>query len=113
MWLGQRSTNILEFQVGSKTIQHNSFIDKHDIDIESICDDQYFGEHWATQSRIDAEYKVTSCPIDGEFVGQLPDRLDFCARLWSDCMRPDIMYYQISHCEYGEVYEGKKWPFSF
>lgn len=108
VWMNRRSANILEFQIGSKTIQHNSFDDKHDTDIESICDDQFFDEfRWNTQSRIDAEYTVAACPIDGEFIGQLPDTEGLCARLWSDCKNPDKMFYQVSSCEYGEVYEGK------
>lgn len=109
MWLSRRSANILEFQVGSKTMQHNALHDKHDTDIESICDDTYFDHfRWLTQSRVDTDYQVTSCPIDGQFVGQLPDVEGLCARLWSDCKRPDVMYYQVSSCEYGEIYEGKR-----
>lgn len=109
VWLSRRSVNILEFQVGSKTMQHNALHDKHDTDIESICDDQYFDQfRWLTQGRTRPGYQVTACPIDGEFVGQLPDVEGLCARLWSDCRRPDTMYYQVSSCEYGEIYEGKR-----
>lgn len=103
--INKRSANILEFQIGSKTVQHYS--DEYNNDIESICDDQYFDRtRWTTQGRLD-NYTASPCPVNGEFFGLIPDAEGLCAKLWSECQSPDIMYYQVSACEYDEVFEGR------
>lgn len=75
--------------------------------IESICDDQYFDKsQWTTQGRYDNRYETSPCPINGEFIGYIPDAEGLCARMWSG-ERADIMFYEVSSCEYGEVYDGQ------
>lgn len=77
----KRSTNVLEFQIGSKTIHQSSLNDNgRNIDnylqggLESICSDQYFDKaHFITQVRLDSAFEMSPCPIDGEFVGLIPD----------------------------------------
>lgn len=49
------------------------------------------------------------CPISGEFTGVIPDADDLCAKLWSDCRAPELMYYQVSHCETMEIYEEREY----
>ena len=34
-----------------------------------------------------------SCPVAGEYYGQLPDNPGLCAKLYSNCNKLDIMYY--------------------
>lgn len=105
VWAVKRSDNILEFQIGSKTIQH---IDGNGRPTENICDDIYFDKtRWLTQGRVEHGGTRSACPIDGEFEGLIPDAEGLCAKLWSECDTPDIMFYQVYACDYDEVYEGK------
>lgn len=105
VWIIKRSANILEFQIGSKTIQH---LDDGNTDFDYICDEKFFDKtRWLTQGRLDHSVTVSPCPVDGEFEGLIPDSNELCAKLWSECESPDIMYYQVSVCGYDEVFEGK------
>lgn len=108
----KRSANVLEFQVGSNTI-HQSWLDENGATIdsygglESICSDQNFDKaHFITQARLDSTFELSPCPIDGEFVGLIPDAEDLCARLWSECDKNDTMNYQVSICGHDEIYDG-------
>nr|CAI5831537.1 unnamed protein product [Callosobruchus analis] len=49
------------------------------------------------------------CPITGEYTGNIPDATNLCAKLWSDCRAPELMYYQVSHCDSEEVYEEREY----
>lgn len=143
MSVHKRSTNVLEFQIGSKTIHQSSLNDNgRNIDnylqggLESICSDQYFDKaHFITQVRLDSAFEMSPCPIDGEFVGLIPDAegerqhnakfsqivsdshdspictTDLCARLWSDCTQNDTMNYQVSFCGHDEIFDGKHFAF--
>lgn len=109
VWIVKRSLNVMEFQIGAKTVQH---IDDNSRPSESICDNSYFDEtRWLTQGQMDNALATTTataaCPIDGEFEGLIPDAEGLCAKLWSECDRPDIMYYQVYACDYDEIFEGK------
>lgn len=104
---------MLEFQIGSKTIHQSSLNDNsRTIDslggLESICSNKYFEKsHFITQVRLDSAFEMSPCPIDGEFVGLIPDAEELCARLWSDCDRNDTMNYQVSVCGHDEIFDGK------
>lgn len=110
----KRSANVVEFQIGSKTIHQSSLndngasIDSYLGSLDSICGDQYFEKsHFITQSRLDSTFiEPSPCPIDGNFVGLIPDAEDFCARLWSDCEKNDTMNYQVTICGHDEVFDG-------
>lgn len=109
----KRSANVLEFQIGSKTVHQSSLndnggsIDSYLGGIESICSDQFFDKsHFLTQARLDSTFELSPCPIDGEFVGLIPDAEDLCARLWSDCEKNDTMNYQVSICGHDEIFDG-------
>lgn len=109
----KRSTNVLEFQIGSKTVHQSSLNDNGQTiesylgGLESICSDTYFKKsHYMTQVRLDSAFEMSPCPIDGEFVGLIPDADDLCARLWSDCNRNDTMNYQVSICGHDEIFDG-------
>lgn len=99
----QRSTNILEFQIGSRS---------SDSYTSELCDDMYFDdEHWLTQGRseVNTSLAITGCPVSGEFNGLIPDALGLCAKLSSECKSPDIMYYEVSACDYDEIYEEREY----
>lgn len=49
------------------------------------------------------------CPISGEYTGMIPDTTDLCAKLWSDCRAPELMYYQVSDCATLEIYEEREY----
>ena len=50
-----------------------------------------------------------SCPVSGEHVGTIPDTGgQLCARLASDCRRPQNMFYTVTSCADGtDVYESE------
>lgn len=94
-----RSPNIVELQIGTELSRNYS---------EAICSSEHFNSsQWLTQGRLDQKYKYTPCPVSGEFRGVIPDATTLCAKLSSECTSEDIMYHEVSACEYGEVYEGE------
>jgi hypothetical protein len=51
--------------------------------------------------------KESPCPIAGEYTGEIPDNTGLCAKLYSDCNNPEIMFYTIANCSEAQVYEGE------
>lgn len=103
--LANRGNNILEFQLGT-----NSSINKDDV--FTICSDENFqSDQWITQGRLEIPPGLSTgmCPITGEYTGRIPDATDLCAKLWSDCRAPELMYYQVSHCESEEIFEEREY----
>ncbi|KAJ6634781.1 hypothetical protein Bhyg_13360 [Pseudolycoriella hygida] len=98
----KRSANILEFQVGIRSGTNSSSI---------ICDDMYFDDsRWVTQARLDHNQVMSPCPVNGEFTGVIPDAINLCAKLSSECHSPDNMHYEVSSCNYeDEVYEEREY----
>ena len=76
---------------------------------ESLCDEENFLDRtWTTQGRTEVE-NPTPYPIIGEYTGVIPDTDGLCAKLYSDCNNPEIMFYTIFNCfNRSEVYEGKQ-----
>ena len=74
---------------------------------ESLCDEENFQERtWTTQGRTEVE-DPTPYPIIGEYTGVIPDTDGLCAKLYSDCNNPEIMFYTIFNCfNRSEVFEG-------
>ncbi|KAG5885062.1 hypothetical protein JTB14_018292 [Gonioctena quinquepunctata] len=102
--IANRSNNILEFQIGTNTSDNK--------DVFTLCADENFQEDsWITQGRLEFSPGLSSgmCPINGEYTGRIPDATDLCAKLWSDCRAPELMYYQVSHCESEEIYEEREY----
>ncbi len=61
-----------------------------------------------TQGRAEVT-EPTPYPIIGEYTGVIPDTDGLCAKLYSDCNNPEIMFYTIFNCfNRSEVYEGEK-----
>ena len=51
----------------------------------------------------------TPYPIIGEYTGVIPDTDSFCAKLYSDCNNPEIMFYSIFNCfNRSEIFEGEQ-----
>ncbi|XP_066258967.1 uncharacterized protein [Euwallacea similis] len=104
MRIASRSRNILEFQLGT-----NSSSNK---DVYTLCADENFDNNtWVTQGRLDISGSMQNglCPITGEYTGRIPDAPDLCAKLWSDCRAPELMYYQVSECSTEEIYEEREY----
>ncbi|XP_065165878.1 uncharacterized protein [Atheta coriaria] len=101
MRIQKRSNNILEFQLGANFSDHN--------DIFELCADTNFQDDaWITQGRVVPGVEL-ACPISGEYTGMIPDTNDLCAKLWSDCRAPELMYYQVSDCATNEIYEEREY----
>ncbi|XP_058121055.1 uncharacterized protein LOC131285020 [Anopheles ziemanni] len=98
----RRDTNVFEFQISNRQSANYS---------ATICNDFYFSDdRWLTQGRLGSNDIVSPCPIIGEFSGIIPDDEGLCAKLSSECESQDIMYYQISACDYtNEVYEEREY----
>jgi len=48
------------------------------------------------------------CPISGEYLGMIPDIDGLCAKLYSDCNNPEIMFFTVFDCSVpSDVFEGK------
>lgn len=46
------------------------------------------------------------CPITGQYMGMITDLSGMCAELSSNCNTREIMYFKVTDCESGELYEG-------
>jgi len=46
------------------------------------------------------------CPITGQYRGEIADLSGMCAELSSNCNTREMMYFKVSDCESGELYEG-------
>ncbi|CRK99969.1 CLUMA_CG013264, isoform A [Clunio marinus] len=100
LWIRKLDENILEFQVSSESSKK--------LTSDILCNDEFFdNSRWITQSRTGKDVVKTSCPIEGEYFGQLPDALSFCAVMKSNCNSPDIMYFQIGICDTDEIFEKR------
>ncbi|XP_042219076.1 uncharacterized protein LOC121864161 isoform X3 [Homarus americanus] len=78
----------------------------------SLCDVGKFGDmtSWITQGKSLLE-EPTTCPIVGNYAGELPDAPGYCAQLYSDCETPQLMYYTVGDCRNtSNVYEHEDLP---
>ena len=75
---------------------------------ETLCsEDNFLDRAWVTQGRVEVT-EPTPYPIIGEYTGVIPDTDGLCAKLYSDCNNPEIMFYTIFNCfNRTQVYEGK------
>nr|XP_027234595.1 uncharacterized protein LOC113825936 [Penaeus vannamei] len=64
---------------------------------------------WVTQGRVD-RFKQSPCPVAGEYTGVIPDATVLCAKLYSDCNNPEIMFYTVFSCyNRSEVIEEREY----
>ncbi|XP_071453396.1 uncharacterized protein [Hetaerina americana] len=101
IWMKLRGVNVLEFQLG---LRSSAYLN------ESLCVDSNFRDDaWITQGRVEV-LRESPCPIAGEYTGFIPDDSGLCAKLYSDCNRPEIMFYRVSACTAEpEVYEEREY----
>ncbi|XP_015594550.1 uncharacterized protein LOC107267400 isoform X3 [Cephus cinctus] len=94
----QRSENVLEFTTGGVSSPiYQSY----------LCDDPNLDKSaWMTQARIERVVE-SPCPITGEYTGMITDLSGMCAELSSNCNTREIMYYKVSDCESGELFEER------
>jgi len=101
MWVKERGVNTMEVQVSLYTSEtHN----------DSLCGHENFQERtWTTQGRIDIKEKAPYM-FTGEYTGVIPDTEGLCAKLYSDCNNPEIMFYTIFNCfNRSEVFEEREY----
>ncbi|CAB4063576.1 unnamed protein product [Lepeophtheirus salmonis] len=101
LWLKNRGDNALEFKLGSYSSKNP---------VEELCDDESFvDETWRTQGRLSVT-DPTPYPIIGEYTGVIPDTDGLCAKLYSDCNNPEIMFYTIFNCfNRSEIFEEREY----
>ncbi|XP_015121928.1 uncharacterized protein LOC107044529 isoform X2 [Diachasma alloeum] len=100
LMMRQRSENVLEFKIGTvPNPVYGSY----------LCDDPHLDKSdWMTQARLERVVE-SPCPITGHYVGKIPDLPGTCAELSSNCFTKEIMYYKVTDCESGELYEERKY----
>ncbi|XP_012527011.1 uncharacterized protein LOC105831431 isoform X2 [Monomorium pharaonis] len=99
LMMRQRSENVLEFSLG---MFWNPLSYQDD-----LCNDLNFDKPvWMTQARIERVVE-SPCPITGQYTGMITDLSGMCAELSSNCNTREIMYYKVSDCISGELYEER------
>ncbi|XP_034935271.1 uncharacterized protein [Chelonus insularis] len=98
LMMRQRSENVLEFKIGTVSSP---------VYARYLCDDLNLDRaDWMTQARLERLVE-SPCPITGHYVGRIPDLPGTCAELSSNCNTREIMYYKVTDCESGELYEER------
>jgi len=97
MTLERRADNIMELKLGTeKGTTPDPFL---------CSQSSQEGAPWVTQGR--ARFP-TSCPLEGEFTGKLPDAEGLCTRSVTSCDKPDHMRYMVYNCaNQDEIYEDR------
>ncbi|XP_069943060.1 uncharacterized protein [Cherax quadricarinatus] len=98
----ERSSNVMEFQISPdvKTVYN-----------EGLCSSpaSLSWDSWVTQGRVD-RFRQSPCPVAGEYTGVIPDAPLLCAKLYSDCNNPEIMFYTVYSCtNRSEVIEEREY----
>ncbi|XP_060828885.1 uncharacterized protein LOC132914083 isoform X1 [Bombus pascuorum] len=98
LMMRQRSENVLEFAIGMVLSPvYQSY----------LCDDTNLDKPvWMTQARIERAVE-SPCPITGQYMGMITDLSGMCAELSSNCNTREIMYFKVTDCESGELYEER------
>ncbi|XP_065350455.1 uncharacterized protein LOC135946249 isoform X2 [Cloeon dipterum] len=103
MWMTRRANNVMELKMSRITSDRFN---------GSMCLDYAFDHSsngWQTHGKIDT-IQESPCPISGEFLGSLPDNDRLCARLYSDCNNPEIMFFTVYDCTMpADVFEEREY----
>lgn len=97
LMMRQRSENVLEFAIG---------VLLSPVYKSSLCDNPLDKPVWMTQARVERAVE-SPCPITGEYMGMITDLSGMCAELSSNCNTREIMYFKVTDCESGELYEER------
>ncbi|KAG1670312.1 hypothetical protein GQR58_017052 [Nymphon striatum] len=86
----KRSPNVVEvmFEMLQHSV-HNS---------QGRCWGQFDRGTWITQGK-KRNMLASSCPIEGDYYGEVPGAGGLCAKVSSDCNNPEIMFYTVSNCK--------------
>ncbi|XP_063599370.1 uncharacterized protein LOC134775737 [Penaeus indicus] len=98
----ERSSNVMEFQISPDVKT------KYEV---GLCSSpaSLTWDAWVTQGRVD-RFKQSPCPVAGEYTGVIPDATILCAKLYSDCNNPEIMFYTVFSCyNRSEVIEEREY----
>ena len=64
----------------------------------SLCAVENFSpSKWLTLGRARIE-DPPHCPLVGEYTGVIPDADGLCARSYTDCNNPEVMFYTVYSC---------------
>ena len=76
----------------------------------SLCNAENFSpSKWLTLGRSHIE-DPPHCPLVGEYTGVLPDAEGLCAKSYTDCNNPEVMFYTVFNCQnQSEVYEEREY----
>ena len=65
----------------------------------SLCAVENFSpSKWLTLGREKIE-DPPHCPLVGEYTGVIPDGDGLCARSYTDCNNPEVMFYTVYNCQ--------------
>ncbi|KAK3877277.1 hypothetical protein Pcinc_018001 [Petrolisthes cinctipes] len=98
----ERSSNVMEFQISP---------DRRASYESGLCSSpaSLSWDSWVTQGRVD-RFRQSPCPVAGEYTGVIPDAPVLCAKLYSDCNNPEIMFYTVFSCyNRSEVIEEREY----
>ncbi|XP_042887996.1 uncharacterized protein LOC122263573 [Penaeus japonicus] len=98
----ERSSNVMEFQISPDVKEQY---------VSGLCSSpaSLTWDAWVTQGRVD-RFKQSPCPVAGEYTGVIPDAPILCAKLYSDCNNPEIMFYTVFSCyNRSEVIEEREY----
>lgn len=98
----ERSSNVMEFQISPDVKEQYE---------EGLCSSpaSLTWDSWVTRGRVD-RFKQSPCPVAGEYTGVIPDASVLCAKLYSDCNNPEIMFYTVFSCyNRSEIFEEREY----
>ena len=77
---------------------------------EKLCSAENFTpSKWQTLGRMDAK-EPPHCPLVGEYSGVIPDAEGLCAKSYTDCNNPEVMFYTVYSCNNEtEIYEEREY----
>ena len=77
---------------------------------DQLCSAENFTpSKWQTLGRMDPQ-KPPHCPLVGEYTGVIPDAEGLCAKSYTDCNNPEVMFYTVYNCHNDtEIYEEREY----
>jgi hypothetical protein len=76
----------------------------------SLCNVENFSpSKWLTLGRTSSE-DPPHCPLVGEYTGVVPDAEGLCAKSYTDCNNPEVMFYTVFNCHNKtEIFEEREY----
>ncbi|KAK8381580.1 hypothetical protein O3P69_018578 [Scylla paramamosain] len=92
----ERSSNVMEFQISESEVFVLMLTTRTKLGYAPHPASLTW-DSWVTQGRVD-RFRQSPCPVAGEYTGVIPDNSMLCAKLYSDCNNPEIMFYTVFFC---------------